>query len=620
MTAAGYPIHTGIYLPPQSQDKQASLTATIEHVCKAWRDDPEYVTNQAKLRVDGFTTRLERMKKGDGVSKLNEGTIELAYEKLRSLFDPTEGGFSNAPKFPHYGTAEFLLSYAEYHKDNKYNRGRQALEMITFTLDRMMTRALQDHLAGGFHRYAIDRGWTIPQFEKMLYDQGFLASAYLRAYQQTGNQRFAKVCQDTLGYVMRELDHPAGGFYTAENAFSPKSLGSKELSEGIHYVWGRDEIQVALTKEEFNAIQILYGISNRGNLPIESKSMALVKFPDKNILWEQLSYEEATKKLGIAEPEFRNLVDSAKKKLLTIRQQRPRPPRDEKVLPAWNATVISAMARAGAVFQDGALLARSKKAADFTHKAFTASNYPQKRYLEDYTMMIQAYLDLYEATGELAWLQNAREFQTRQDAELWDVTEGAYWDGPEDPHLLFRTKSVDESTEFAPNAIATMNLLRFAEMTGTPDFSKRALALLQTFAGRASATMMQVAAETDKVQAPAMRVPPGPSLHVRLLMAYQRILNPAWQYFIVGKLDAPSAKELAIQLQKAYRPGSSLIYLDGGDLQKELVEKFPALQASIPADGSAAVLCARNFQVKSVLTSAAQIQEFLAKEGSVAKK
>jgi uncharacterized protein YyaL (SSP411 family) len=619
MTPDGHPIHTGIYLPPASLDKSASFSATLEHVRKAWRDDPEYVKAQSKLRVDEFVKRIDRLKVGDGVSKLNNETIELAFEKLRSLFDPGEGGFSNAPKFPHYGTAEFLLNYAEQQKHNKYDRGKQALEMITFTLERMMNRALQDQLAGGFHRYSIDRGWTIPQFEKMLYDQGFLSSVYLRAYQQTGNTQFADVCRATLGYVMQELDHPAGGFYTAENAFSPKEPGSRELSEGIHYVWSEEDIKSALTKEEFEAFQALYGITDRGNLPIESKSMALVKFPDKNILWQQMSYPDASKKIGIAEPELRNRIDSSKKKLLSVRQKRPRPPRDEKVLPAWNATVISSMAKAGAVFQDAALLSRGKKAAEFTHKAFTASNYPQKRFLEDYVMMIQAYLDLYEATGELSWLQNAREFQKKQDAELWDAEEGAYWDGPPDSHLIIRTKSVDESTEFAPNAIASMNLMRMMEITGNADYRGRALALLQTFAGRASAQMVQIPAD-NKRDAPAIRVPFGPSLHVRLLLAYQRIGNPVWQYFIVGAPDAPGTRELAVELQKSYRPQSSLIFLDGGELHQELIEKYPTLKEQIPADGRPAVLCARNFQVKSVLTSVSQIQEFLAKSPEVVKQ
>ena len=599
LTPKGLPIFNAVYLPPVGMDNLPSLTATLDHVSRIWNDDPPYVEREAALRMKEYDTQLRTLRVGDGRSLLDRPMLDLAYDKLTATYDPIHGGFGSSPKFHQAPTLQFLLEYASLKKAESFGRTERARSMVETSLLNIGTSALQDQIGGGFHRYCHDPAWTIPQFEKMLFDQGTMATTYLLAYQVSGNAAFADVARRTFNYVESELNHPEGGFYCAENSFSPSKVGDGLEKEGGYYVWKWADAKATAGDESFPVLVETFGLTETGNLPLEFLNIQRTRFPNENILRRVKPLEDVAKSLKLPLEKVTQLYAQGCEKLLASRKLRPRPLRDEKVLPAWNASMIAALIKGAAVLNEPAWLKRAEKATNLTLTKFLAEEYPRPKFAEDYATMIQTLLDFYETTGEAKWLTSATDLQARMDRELWDLTDGGYWDGPADPNLFVRSKSCDESAEFAPNATSASNLVRLGRITGDETYIKRAAGVFRAFAGESSANPYTAI------------TPSGPATHIRVLSAYDQFSRPGWQFVFTGPASDPLLQELRQTLLQHYRPNSHILYLDGAASEAALTKSKSDIIDLKPAGGKPGLVIAKNFRAEKTITSAKELKAFL---------
>ena len=515
------------------------------------------------------------------------------FEKLRSLYDPVNGGFSEPPKFMQPHNFEFLMRYAVRAEGGGFGRSRAALDMTVYSLKRILAGGINDQLAGGFHRYSTDSYWAVPQFEKMAYDQGSMAVVLTAASQLSGEVVFAEAARRTLEYTMTELSHPGGGFYCAEGS-SSSAAGSERLEEGAFYVWEKGEVDKLVGGEAAPLVALMFGLEERGNLPIDSAVRS--RLPRANLLVMQKTAEEAGGELGMAAEKAKGMWEGARVKLLEARNKRPRPVLEDKALTSWNGTVISGLARTGFHLGDAGLTDRAVRAAEFVLTklrrkdggvihAFLDGPSTAPGYAEDYAMMIAGLVDLYEATGNGRWLKVAAELQDQQIKELWDVEDSGFFDGPPSAEIFQRIKSMDEATELAAGSVSAVNLVRLGHLTGKVEYGEHCRKIMDRFAAQSGVT---------------------PIAFVRFLRAAELAAEPALRVVISGKPEAADRGAMLAVLRKWYRADASLMYLDGSDAAKELVAAHPFLKGQAePGEGTVVHVCRGEAVVKSAATPAA---------------
>ncbi len=609
LTPEGLPVYSGVYFPARSETGGQSWQTTIELIANEFAKDPVYVKRQAELVAKDYLKQYQKLWKGTG-APIQPTVLAGAFAKLRSLYDPVNGGFSTAPKFAQPQSLNYLMSYADRLGADRMGRSREAREMLQTTLDAILKGGIYDLLGGGIHRYSNDVYWAVPQFEKMAYDQGFLAQTLVDAALTAGKAEYADAARATLRYAQTQLGHPEGGFYCAEGSSSPSVTGGSNLTEGAFYLWQMPEIEQAAGAAAMPVLKLAYGLDERGNLPIDSPGRG--RFPGANILRQERPFAEVVNQSGLPVGEVNRILTQAHEQLFAARQKRPRPLLDDKVLASWNGTMIAALARAAWVFDDPALRDRAVKAAEFILKrlrredgslihAFLDGPSSAPGYAEDYAQVIRGLVELYEATGEIPWLRTAAELQDKQIELLWDTEDGGFFDGPLQPLIFNRMKSVDESTEFSPTAVSAQNLTRLSHLLGRPDYLEKANAVISTF----DSLMMA-----------------GPGGFLRLLMAYDTLLHPPVQVIVTGTPDAPDRAGILMALRRSLPFGRVILYLDGGEAQAWLARTNPAL-AKLPATaGRTTVHFCRDFVLQQSFTSADGIATALQKavtESSVAR-
>src|SRR5437868_9737688 len=327
------PFVGGTYFPPEDRYGQPAFKMVLERIATAWKENHDKIVEQGGKIVDALR---ESQSTSIAEGKIDAAILEAAYRQIDRSYDAKEGGFGNAPKFPRPVTLNFLTRF--YARDPKNESGKQALEMTLFTLRKMATGGMHDHLGGGFHRYSVDRYWHVPHFEKMLYDQAQLAVAYLDAFQITRDQKHEAVARDILDYVARDMTSKQGGFFSAEDADSPVVAGigdpgHSKTAEGAFYVWTKKEIDDALG-DLTEVFDFHYGVQAHGNAP-EGRDLH-DEFRGKNILIERHTIAETAERLKKSEQEIRNSLAKSRQKLFVLRSTRPRPHLDDKIIAAWN--------------------------------------------------------------------------------------------------------------------------------------------------------------------------------------------------------------------------------------------------------------------------------------------
>src|SRR5438034_1741242 len=390
------PFVGGTYFPPEERYGQPAFKKVLERIATAWKEDHDKIVEQGSKIVEALR---ESQSAAPGEGKIDGSVADAAYRQLDRSYDPKEGGFGNAPKFPRPVTLNFLTRF--YARDPKSDAGKHALDMALFTVRKMAAGGMHDHIGGGFHRYSVDRYWHVPHFEKMLYDQAQLAIAYLDAFQITKDKQYESVARDILDYVARDMTSKEGGFFSAEDADSPivgiDDPGHKKTAEGAFYIWTKKEIDDALG-EAAEIFDFHYGVQAHGNAPEGSDPHD--EFRGKNILIERHTIAETAKHFEKTEDEIRKSLAQSRTKLFAIRAKRPRPHLDDKIIAAWNGLMISAYARAAQVLDDARYLEIAMRGAKFLR----ANLYEEKSKLlyrnyregrsEEHTSELQSHSDL----------------------------------------------------------------------------------------------------------------------------------------------------------------------------------------------------------------------------------
>ncbi|HWP67024.1 MAG TPA: thioredoxin domain-containing protein, partial [Candidatus Limnocylindria bacterium] len=425
------PFYGGTYFPARDGDRGArtgflTLLAKLDAV---YREQPDQVTGAASELVRSVTARLAP--EGGGGARTDATVLDAAAEFYRSRFDATNGGTRGAPKFPSNLPVRFLL------RQHRRTGGEVSLAMATLTLEKMAAGGMHDQVGGGFHRYATDARWLVPHFEKMLYDNALLTVAYLEGYQATGRAEFAEVARRILRYVERDMTAPEGGFYAATDADSPAPDGRRE--EGWFFTWTPAEIDAALGPARARVVEAYYGVTAAGN------------FEGRNILHTPRPLEAVAAELALPPERVQAIVEESREMLYAARAKRPPPLRDEKILTAWNGLMISAYAQAALVLGDPAYAARAARAADFVltrmrvngrlRRSWKDGEARHEAYLDDYAFLIAGLLDLYEATGERRWLDEAVALDRVLEAHYEDRAAGGFFMTSDDHEtLLVREK------------------------------------------------------------------------------------------------------------------------------------------------------------------------------------
>ncbi len=486
------PFYGGTYFPPEDRPGRPGFPGILGAIANGWVKDHD------KLVAEGerIITTLRDFYSGPGARhadaapderKLIEAASEAlgkACEYFFEAYDVANGGFGGAPKFPRASNLDFLFRVAALQGPTN-DTGSEALRLAVGTLRGMARGGIHDHVGGGFHRYAVDETWFVPHFEKMLYDQAQIAVNYLEARQASGDERFAWLARDILDYVVRDLRSPAGGFYTAEDADSEvagsAAAGKPEHAEGAFYVWTKAEIVAVLGRHaEFFCNH--FGVEENGNVAARLDPQG--EFPGKNILVQRRSLLETAKEFALEPEAANNVLVAGLAQLRELRNQRPRPHLDDKILTANNGLMISALAKAYQVLgpADGATgggeyLAAAVRAAEFLQRELYAEDRgilfrtwregrgTTEGFAEDYAFLIQGLLDLYEASFDWRWLQWAVRLQAKMDELFWDEARGGYFNSAaSDASIVLRLREDYDGAEPAPSSVAAINLLRLAAM------------------------------------------------------------------------------------------------------------------------------------------------------------
>jgi uncharacterized protein YyaL (SSP411 family) len=557
----GVPFYGGTYFPPEPRQGLPSFRQVLEATAEAYRNQREQL-RAASDRVRESLGAIGRLEGSD--QPLDPALLEQAVSGLLASADTANGGFGGAPKFPPASALEFLLARGE-----SEHMGR--------TLDAMMFGGIYDQVGGGFARYSVDATWLVPHFEKMLYDNALLARVYLHAYQAFGEERWKRVCSETLEWALREMRGPEGGFYSALDADS-------EGEEGRHYVWEEAEARAALAEAEIPAeaaerVLGYWGVSAAGN------------FEGRNILHVPLGAR--------AEPPP-ELAD-ARTALFAKREQRVRPGLDDKSLASWNALMISALADAGAALGRDDFVDAARGCARFIHESMHDGSGRLLRtwkegdgrlnaYLEDHAFLVEAMLRLYEATLEVRWFDAARETADAMIERFADPDRGGFFTTSHDhEELIARRKDLTDHPIPSGNSSAALGLLRLAALTGERSYEDHAVAVLRLFAR------------------PAVQ---HPDAFGHYLQALDFHLSPVREVALVAPANGADVTaplgDLARVVRTAHRPHVVLAGGPEGSERPELMRERPTVE------GRPAAYVCEHFACKAPVTEPKELQAALA--------
>jgi uncharacterized protein YyaL (SSP411 family) len=451
VTPEQLPFYGGTYFPPEPRTGMTAWPDVLRAIARAWQEDRGQIQEGGE-RLREHLAGIARHARPQ--EPLQEELLLQAVTRAGETFDAAHGGFGGAPKFPQASLLEFLLL-----------RGER--EMTLTTLRAMASGGIHDQLGGGFHRYSVDDTWTVPHFEKMLYDNALLARAYLHAWQATGEEELRRVCVDTLEWVMREMRGPEGGFYSALDADS-------EGVEGRFYVWRRAELEPLLGEHDGAIAAAWMGIGEEGNFHDPHHPE-----PGLNVLQDR----------GPRPPE--ELRESIRSRLAAARELRVRPGLDSKRLTSWNALMVSALAEAGAALSAPRYTEAAIACADFIEqrmrtpdgrllRSFNEGAARIDAYLEDHAFLLEALLALFEASCEERFYVRAVALADTLIERFADPADGGFFSTATDGEaLIVRRKDLEDSPIPSGAASAAMGLLRLYQLSGEPIYEQHALSVLE---------------------------------------------------------------------------------------------------------------------------------------------
>ena len=473
LTPAGEPFYGGTYFPPEDRYGRPGFPRVLETLARAWRDSRDEVTRSTQQLMAGLGKLSRFDAKPDA---LHPDTVARGAERLLQHCDPDEGGIGDAPKFPNVPVFALLLRH------HQATRRPELLQAVTRTLTAMARGGIHDQLGGGFHRYSVDAHWLVPHFEKMLYDNVQLAPLYLDAFLVTGDPLYRVVARATFDYLLREMTHPEGGFYSTQDA-------DTEGEEGKTYLWRIEEIRSLLDAETADILCRYYQVDEAGNFAEPGQHER------KSILNVKLTRDELARLFGKDRTELDAILERGRRTLLDARNRRPQPGLDDKILTSWNALAIRAFVRGAAVLDDPKLLDAAVRCAAFVARFSTrddgrllrtwkdgVARYPA--YLDDHAFLAAASLDLFAATGDARHLSIARRLVAILREDFADDEQGGfYFTARDHERLVDRPKVLFDGSIPSGNAVAIETLLRLAHLdddAAMRDTAEKALRLFGT--------------------------------------------------------------------------------------------------------------------------------------------
>lgn len=607
------PFFGGTYYPPEDRNGRPGFPTLLRALAKGWATEREKLVAEGERALGSLRDYYERPAASAGESPdlaISGGeAFERCFQYFNEAFDPQHGGFGSAPKFPRASNLNFLFRAAAV-QGVASEVGVEAIKMAAATLRAMAQGGIHDPVGGGFHRYSVDEQWFVPHFEKMLYDQAQIAVNYLEAQQATGIQTYGWLARDILDYVRRDLTHPEGGFYTAEDADSAvPGAADGSHAEGAFYVWTLAELTAALG-EDAAFIGAHYGIVAQGN--VDSAQDPHGEFRGKNILVARNPLAATAARFGLAPEVADAKLQAALQKLHAVRGQRPRPLLDTKILTANNGLMISGMAKAAQVLatttgRDGPpaapYLQAAQRAAEFVRREL----YDESRgvlfrswlhgrgatqgFAEDYAYLVQGLLDLYQASFAIGWLQWAVTLQATMDREFWDEARGGYFNSrADDASLVLRLKEDYDGAEPAPSSVAALNLLRLEEMVGGDAYRSQALRTIEAFRSQWSRS---------------------PQALPQMLCAIELALEPPRHVVLAGDPTMADFQALTAVLHVTLGPRRSLLCADGGEGQAWLASRLPWLEPMRPLAGQATAYVCEHFACQTPVNTPDGLRKLL---------
>ncbi len=472
------PFHAGVYYPPFGTDQATGLYDLLLKVKALWDTDRARID----LVASQVAARIKAQAEVSGAATApDKDVLARGLKQLTESYDDEHGGFGSAPKFPQPGIYALLLRLAA----GDGAQAVSALHMLRHTLLAMARGGIYDQVGGGFHRYAVDAQWKVPHFEKMLYTQALMALAYTRLYRIEPDQRYREVATATLDFVLREMRHPQGAFYSALDASSERADRPGVSAEGAYYLWRAAELRSVLRADERDLVLRYFDVRDTGNIESDPRG----EFENLNILHVYETFRDS----HLTEQQ-RGSLAAAKARLYQARLKRPRPHLDDKIITAWNGMMIRALAEASGVFGNQAYLEAAVQAADFIqrHLVESPANTLLRRVrdgeagiragLGDYAWTINGLLALHRQTKDKRWLELAQRLAVSQVKLFHDADTGGFYESQGDARLLFRSRSAYDGALPAPNAIAAENLYELAGLTGEHDWRQMADGVIAAFA------------------------------------------------------------------------------------------------------------------------------------------
>jgi uncharacterized protein YyaL (SSP411 family) len=578
MTPDKKPFFAGTYFPKDNRMGNIGMRGLITKIKDLWNSKHDDILNSAEdishSLVMNTTSRISK--------EIDESIFDKAFEELSNSFDSEYGGFGTSPKFPTAHNLFFLLRYWK-------RRGvDEALTMVEKTLHEIRKGGIYDHIGFGFHRYSTDREWIVPHFEKMLYDQAMLTMAYIEAYQATKNNFYKTTAEEIITYVLRDMTSTEGGFYSAEDADS-------ESKEGKFYVWSEKEIR-KLPGIDAELIIKIFNVESGGNWVDPTHRSGNLT----NILHINKDSKELSSELNLSQEEIYSKISSAREILLAYRNNRIHPFKDKKILTDWNSLMISALAKAAVVFENPDYLIPAEKSIDLIlGKMRTPDGILLHRYhdgeallnasIDDYTYLISAMLDVYEATFNNKYLVNAVELNEELIKHFWDEKDGGFFFTPDYAEkLIIRSKEIYDGAIPSGNSIALLNLIRLARITGNYSYENKVFKTINVFSRNIFST---------------------PSAYTQTLTALDFVYGPSYEVVICGGKEDDDTKELLQTLNNYFIP-DKVVVLNASDDYK-IKEIAPFVQNQVQLQNKATAYICVNNTCKQPVTSKKELKKLL---------
>lgn len=527
------PFYGGTYFPARDGDRGRAqgFLSIIKKISTLYQSQPDEIQEAGTRLTKALRQQLKPVSGGHlpGTKMISEVMVDC-----QARFDPVYGGTLGQPKFPSSMPIRLLLRYYRRTGDEKI------LSMARLSLDKMAAGGIYDQVGGGFHRYATDKEWLVPHFEKMLYDNALLVRAYLEGFQVTGDENYRRIVEEVLLYVKRDMTSSDGAFYSATDADSLNLAGHRE--EGYYFTWTPAELEKILGPDQARVVKVYYGVGAKPN------------FEGRYILHRPAETQLVAKKLGLTEPELLAIIKQARATLYQHRNHRLKPLRDEKILTAWNGLMISAYARAGLILGNQDYTDSALKAADFIlknlyregqlYRSYKDAKARHTAYLDDYAFFIAALIDLYEVTHNSKWLEQAIRLDEVLQSNYEDHQPGGFFmtaRGQEG--LIAREKPSYDGAEPSGNSVALLNLLRLSEYTSNDNYRIRAEKMLSLFLGgpavrpmAQSEMLLALDFHTDRVKEIVIISAPGKLAEAeRYLVEFRRKYLPNCTLTVAGE-------------------------------------------------------------------------------------